>query len=125
MKVKITSGMENYLETIYELSELKETVHVKDISDRLNIKMPSVSEAIRRLAEQGLVDFLPYQDITLTAKGLKIGKEIHGRHHLFMDFLSKILNLPEELAASEACKLEHVLCDETVQALQTFMRKNS
>lgn len=125
MKVKITSGMENYLETIYVLGELQDTVHVKDIADRLNITMPSVSEAVRRLAEQGLVEFLPYQDIVLTTEGRKIGKEIHSRHHLFMDFLQKILNLPEDLAASEACKLEHVLGVETVEALRVFMRKNS
>jgi DtxR family transcriptional regulator, Mn-dependent transcriptional regulator len=119
--VGLTAHKENYLEIIYLLEKEHGHAHVKDIAEKIKIKMPSVTEAMGRLKEEGLVNYEKYGPVTLTLKGAKIAQNIFGRHQVLFDFLTKILDVEVGTAERDACGLEHVLSEETVQKIKKFM----
>ncbi len=117
----ITSVMEDYLETIFNLEQDKRVVRVKDIAGRLKVKMPSVTSMLRNLSDRGLVNYEKYEYVFLTDEGSAIGKEIHRRHEILFRFLTLILNIEPAKAAEEACRMEHVLSPETMERLVGLM----
>ena len=94
----LTSNMEDYLEVILNLQEEQKVARVKDVANRLQVKMPSVTGAMKGLAEKGLVNYERYSYLTLTEEGEKIAREIGERHKTFYNFLTQILELDHETA---------------------------
>lgn len=112
---------ERYLEAIYETGVSGGEVRVKDIASTLGVSYPSVSEMVDRLVDNGLVTHDKYQQIELTAKGRRIAKGLDRKHGVIKSFLTDVLEVDEAVADSEACEIEHVISDSTLNRLVRFL----
>jgi DtxR family Mn-dependent transcriptional regulator len=101
--------MEDYVETILQVFTEKKGVRVSDIADRMEVSKPSVTGALQALAKQGLVNYEPYDVISLTDKGEKVARGVLRRHEVLRRFLKDILSLPEKDAEATACAMEHAI----------------
>ena len=117
----LSSNMEDYLEAIYHISSEKQAARAKDISDRLKVNKSSVTGALRSLSEKGLVNYAPYDLITLTAEGEQLAKEVVRRHETLKDFFMKILLLDEEEAEEASCKIEHAISNKIIDRVISFV----
>ena len=120
-KKPLTPAMEDYLEAIFNLGKEKRVVRVKDIANRLGVKMPTVTNMLKTLSKRELIDYEKYEYLELTKKGLDVGKEIHRRHHILRSFLTDILNIDFKKADEEACKMEHAISASTLDRFIEFM----
>lgn len=117
----LTPTMENYLETIFNLSNEKPAVRVKDIAKRLDVKMPTVTNMLKTLNERGFVNYERYEYLELTPKGARVGKDIDRRHQVLQRFLTDILGIDDETADEEACRMEHAVGSSTLDRFVAFM----
>ena len=117
----LTSNMEDYMEAIVMLSASNRVVRVKDIANKLNIKMPSVSAALAKLKEMELIMYEKYGFIELTDKGLEIADRVLKRHNCLIDFFTNILQIDCSNADNEACKVEHALAPQTCSQIHKFL----
>lgn len=120
-EARLTRSMEDYLEAIYNLKVRSQVARVKDIAREMRVKMPSVTGAIRSLAEKGLVRHEPYETVELTDEGLDRARSIAHRHSAVKEFLISGLGLKEEDAESEACGIEHAIRPDTLDKLLKFV----
>ena len=118
---KLTPTMEDYLEAIYNLSQEKRVVRVKDIAKRLGVKMPTVTSMLKTLGEKGMIDHEKYEYLELTGKGSDIGSEIDQRHQTLKTFLTDILKIDHDQADKDACKMEHAVSPATLERIVEFM----
>ncbi len=109
----MTSVLEDYLENIFFLVKEHNFARVKDIAERMKVKMSTVTSALKRLSQMKLVNYDPYSVVTLTKEGEGIASKIASRHRILTDFFTKILSVPADIAQENACKVEHVI-DETL-----------
>jgi DtxR family Mn-dependent transcriptional regulator len=121
MEGKPTASMEDYLESIIMLREGKKAVRVSQMSKALGVKMPSVTGALKKLAEEGLVEHHRYGRVQLTADGEKLARDVFRRHEALRRFLGDILSVDAETAESDACKMEHVISPLTQKRLAKFI----
>jgi len=121
MSRKLTTHIENYLEIIYLLEKEHEHAHVRDIAERMKIKMPSVTEILRKLKEAKLIKYRKYGFVTLTRKGSRLAQNIYKRHKILYKFLHNILGVDGETAEEDACKIEHLINLKTLNKLRKFM----
>ncbi|MCX8053858.1 MAG: metal-dependent transcriptional regulator [Armatimonadetes bacterium] len=119
----MSRSMEDYLEAIYNLLARSDVARVKDIASEMDVKMPSVTGALRTLAQKGLVRHKPYDGVELTDKGLTLARSVADRHATIKQFLIEVLGLMEEEAESEACGIEHAIKPETLEKLLDFVKK--
>lgn len=122
MKLNIHESAEDYLERILMISKKMSKVRSIDIAVDMNYSKPSISRAIKNLKENGYINVDANGNITLTEKGLEIANRIFERHTI----LTKIfvaLGVSKETAASDACKVEHDLSQETFDALKKYLEK--
>ncbi len=112
----IHASSENYLEAILALGE-KGPVRSIDVAQHLSFSKPSVSRAMTLLRENGYVVMDEDGFLTLTESGHAIASRIYERHCLLTQWLTA-LGVPEEVAAEDACKIEHDLSDETFEAIK-------
>ena len=117
----LTPTMEDYLEAIFNLGREKRVVRVKDIARRLGVRMPTVTNMLKTLNERKFIDYEKYEYIEITDKGAVVGEEIHRRHRVLRSFLRDILNINNETADVEACKMEHAVSDSTLDRFVDFM----
>lgn len=115
--MKIHESAENYLETIHVLHEKKGMVRSIDIANEMGFSKPSVSVAMKNLRENGYISVSPEGYITLLPAGLEIAEKIYERHTLLTAWLTA-LGVPEDIAAEDACRLEHVLSVESFEAIR-------
>lgn len=120
MAVELTSALEDYLETIFRLTRSQPYARVRDIARDRGVKPGSVSPALKRLAEQGLVKYERREYVTLTSEGQREARRVHARHRVLTRFFSKILRMPEETAELEACAMKHSLSNEGMDRLVRF-----
>ena len=116
-----TASMEDYLEAIALLSERKKVVRVNELSKALGVKMPSITSALKKLSELGLVEHERYGYVTLTEEGNKIAADVIQRHEILSHFLTDILNIDLEVAEEDACKMEHSLSQKSLERLAKFV----
>jgi DtxR family Mn-dependent transcriptional regulator len=121
MTEHITPNMEMYLKTILEIASDGEAPRVKAIAQRLGVTMPSVSGAVESLQSRGLVEHNPYGAVKLTHEGEKRAREVKTRNDLLYRFLLDVLQLPQEQASTEACELEHVVSEQTLERISSFL----
>lgn len=93
---------------------------VRDIAGARNVSAASVSSALKRLADMGLVNYVQREYITLTQKGQEAANKVYARHRLLTRFLHEILQLPMETAEKDACSMEHSLSQQTMDRLVRF-----
>ncbi len=110
---------EMYLESILRLEKEKPFVRSIDISEHMNYSKPSVSRAVGLLKKSGHIDVDKDGYIRLTDAGRVVAEKIYERHTFLTDFLVR-LGVPKDIAASDACKIEHVLSDATFCAIKAF-----
>jgi DtxR family Mn-dependent transcriptional regulator len=120
-KTQLSESLEDYLEAILELERTQKVARVKDIADRLGVLRGSVSTAIKKLADLGLIHYEPYSFITLTSSGRKAASLISRRHKILLRFLRDVLKLDSEQAEQNACRMEHAMDDSTVDRLVQFI----
>ncbi|MDR1256442.1 MAG: metal-dependent transcriptional regulator [Spirochaetaceae bacterium] len=120
----MTQSQEDYLEMVSFLSD-EGRVRVTDIASRLGFSKPSVLTALRLLEEKALIQHERYGSVALTEKGRELAAGIRERHFLIKKFLCKKLKVSEENAEKDACKMEHVLSEETFEKLKLFMTPGS
>ena len=108
---------EDYLEAILMLSQQKGLVRSIDIAHQMNYTKPSVSRAMSLLRERGHIVMDKDGWITLTDTGRAIAERIYERHRLLTQWLTQ-LSISPQLAAEDACRLEHDLSDETFQRMK-------
>jgi len=117
----LSSAMEDYLEAIYHLEQERRIARVRDIAKRLDVKMSSVSSALKSLGSRGLIRYDPHQFITLTEQGIEKAKEIVRKHEVLHRFLVRILQVEPAVAEDNACRIEHHLDPEVIDKLITFV----
>jgi DtxR family transcriptional regulator, Mn-dependent transcriptional regulator len=117
----LSSSMEDYLETIYWLIQESKVARVKDIAEKLSVSMPSVSGALKTLAAKGLVNYDPYQYITLTEEGEVVARQLAKSHEVIRDFLIRVLQVPQPQAEANACRMEHAVDEETLERFIQFL----
>lgn len=119
----MTQALEDYLEAIYLLIRNTGRARVRDIAETLNVKMPSVVNAVSELKKVALVTQEPYGDIQLTEQGKQTAILIANRHTTLKNFL---ISIGVSLATAEidACKMEHILSAETMEKISQYSAKN-
>ncbi len=111
---RLSASLEDYVEAIYHVMTRKGAARAKDIAERLGVNGSSVTGALRSLGERGLVNYTPYDIITLTDKGIRVAKDVVRRHEALHDFFVKVLALEEADAEATACKVEHSISAEVL-----------
>lgn len=113
---------ENYLETILILKEKHGMVRSIDIVEELGYSKSSVSRAVNLLKDRGLITISEKGNIDFTQEGITLTKKIYERHHILTHFLEKI-GVSSEVAENDACRIEHVISDMTVEAIKSFLKE--
>ena len=113
---------EMYLETIYVLTRHSTSVRSIDVSESMGYSKPSVSRAIGILKKNGYINVDASGYITLTEEGVSIAKKIYERHTILTQFLES-LGVPADIAATDACKIEHTISDASFEAIKSFSKK--
>ncbi|HHY91531.1 MAG TPA: metal-dependent transcriptional regulator [Clostridiales bacterium] len=119
---KLTSAMENYLEAIYELSGGNSGVRVSDISEKMGVTKASVNNAMSILASKGLVVSEKYKEVFLTDAGLKQAQLTSKKHYTIFKFFTEILKIDKDIADKDACRIEHVISNDSICAMHEFMQ---
>jgi Mn-dependent DtxR family transcriptional regulator len=120
--VKIQESAENYLETILLLQQRKGSVRSIDIANELEFSKPSVSVAMKNLRLNGYIEMDPAGLIRLLPPGLAIAEAVLEKHRLMTSFLIG-LGVSPDVAAEDACRIEHVLSDESFEAIKNHVMK--
>ena len=116
----LTPSMEDYVEMIYRLSINTGFTRIHELADFLNVQPPSATKMVQKLAELELVNYERYGVLTLTDKGIKIGKTLLERHNIIESFL-RIIS-PEVDVLEQTEKLEHSIEADTLECLGYFIQ---
>ncbi|MGN0700511.1 MAG: metal-dependent transcriptional regulator [Oscillospiraceae bacterium] len=123
MKDRIFESKENYLETILVLAKRNGNVRSVDIAAEMEFSKPSVSVAMKNLREDGCIEVDKNGYITLTKAGMEIAERVYERHVLFTGWLTG-MGVPADIAAEDACRIEHVISAESFEAIKNFVTKH-
>lgn len=118
---ELTERLEDYLEAIYVISQEKTVARSRDIAARLAVHNSSVTNALQTLAERGLINYAPYEFVTLTADGEAAAKEVIRKHRILRSFLVDVLHVADEEAEANAHRMEHVVTDAVLDRLVAFV----
>ena len=121
---KSHESSEDYLETILILREKNGNVRSIDIVNKLNYSKPSISIAMKKLKSEGMVEMDLNGYITLTPKGEEVAQRIYSRHKLLEKCLIA-LGVEPETAEEEACRIEHVIDDDTYDKINAFYERHA
>ena len=116
----IQESGEMYIETIYMLLKSNDKVRSIDVCERMGYSKPSVSRAVGILRRGGYLNMDPQGALTLTESGYRIASKILERHQILKAALIR-LGVSEEIAAEDACRIEHHISDESFEAIKNFM----
>ena len=117
-----SKSVENYLKTIYSLSENGKAVSTTEVSQYLKIAPGSVTEMLQKLAEKGYIEYSPYHGSKLTSKGLKVAEKVTRKHRLLEKFLYDVLKIGKDKVHTQACEMEHALSDEAEESLCRLLK---
>jgi Mn-dependent DtxR family transcriptional regulator len=121
---KSHESSEDYLETILILREKNGNVRSIDIVNKMNFSKPSISIAMKKLKSEGMVEMDLNGYITLTPKGEEVARRIYSRHKLLEKCLTAI-GVDPETAEEEACRIEHVIDDDTYDKINAFYERHA
>ncbi len=117
---KFTTRIEDYLEVISELVELKGYATPSDISNFMNVRPPSVTKMLRRLDEAGYIEYTKYQGLKLNPKGKNLANEIRQKHSDLLEFF-EIIGVDTSIANKDVEGMEHHLNPKTLKQLRKFI----
>ncbi|MCR3955153.1 MAG: metal-dependent transcriptional regulator [Gudongella sp.] len=121
--MKLTESMEMYLETIYLLERDHGHAHVAQVAKELGITKPSVTKAMNNLKDEGYIDKQAYGHINLTHKGLVASRRVFRKHSMLTQFLEESLGLSPAEADDNACRMEHVVTDAMLDAIEEYLKE--
>lgn len=119
-ETKLSASLEDYLEAIYHIAKEKGAAKAKDISTRLDVNSSSVTGALKSLSKRGLVNYAPYDLISLTPDGTILAVDIVKRHESLYKFFVSVLAINKPVAEEAACKIEHVISRTVLKRLIEF-----
>ena len=122
--MQLLESGEMYLETILILTIRDQTVRSIDVARYMGFSKPSVSRAVGRLREQGYITVDSEGNILLTESGRAVAEKIYERHRVLTALLMR-LGIDEEIAAEDACKIEHDISDVTFDAIKKHVEEHS
>ena len=123
--MKLHESGENYLETILLLRKKSGDVRAVDVANELNFSKPSVSRALGILKSAGFVRIEPSGNILLTDSGEKRAAAVYERHRIISCFLVMTLGVAPEVAAADACRIEHIISRESFDRIRSYVEQNS
>ena len=113
---------QDYLKAIYGLARNGDLVSTTEISQKLDVAPASVTEMLKKLAQDGYIKHSPYHGSTLTEKGLQEAQRVTRKHRLLETFLSDVLHIGKDRVHKEACQMEHALSDEAEESLCRLLK---
>lgn len=119
-----TFNREDYLIYILRITGGSGVAKTSEIATRLGVSAASVSEMMRILADEGMVEYEKYRGVSLTEKGLECAKHLREKHKVMEKFLVDVLGASAEVAHEEACRTEHVISDESAGRLCKILGTN-
>ena len=123
MQTEHSESREDYLESILMLKKQKGAVRSIDIAEHFSYSRPSISRAMSILRADGMITMDRNGYIELTSDGLKIANSVYARHNILISFLS-LLGISDKTAEADACRIEHVLSQESVNRIEEFVNKH-
>lgn len=120
----INESVENYLETILILSQKSHSVRSIDVATELNFKKSSVSVAMKNLREKEYISITDEGNIVLTDAGKEIANMVYEKHTFLSNWL-KSIGVDEKIAVEDACRIEHVISNESFEAMKKYVNKNT
>ena len=121
--MSLTSSMEDYLETVLVLQQQKGYVRCVDVAELLDVKKPSVSRAVKELSKKKCLIKKDDGTLSLTEQGKQIARQIYEKHQFFTKQLMEA-GVPKDIAAQDACKLEHVISEISFKKLKEAVWMN-
>ena len=119
-QIELSASQEDYLEAIYLIAKEKHAARAKDIAMALKVRASSVTSALRTLSSLGLVNYTPYDLITLTAAGDTLARDIVARHEALNKFLITVLGVDAAEADQAACRMEHAVSKPILERFITY-----
>ncbi|MGQ4871061.1 MAG: metal-dependent transcriptional regulator [Candidatus Thorarchaeota archaeon] len=116
----LTDALEMYIKVVHELERERGAATVTDIAERLGVRAPSVTVALKRLADMGMVDYQKYRAVTLTRRGKRVAKRLTKTHDVLME-LFVLIGVEKDIAESDACEIEHMVQEETFDRIAAFV----
>jgi DtxR family Mn-dependent transcriptional regulator len=120
-KSDLSASLEDYIEAIYHIIEEKLVARSKEIAARLSVSRASVTEALRALSKKGLINYAPYEAITLTDPGKIVAEDVIFRHETLKKFFVEVLAIEDSIAEQGACKIEHAAPPEIIDRMIKFI----
>ena len=118
--LKVTPVLEDYLEAIFVLSRQGNAARSRDIAEKLGVHKSTVTSALKALAQMRLINYSPYEAVTLTEKGRKVAADVANRHETLKRFFIEVLEIESDMAEEAACGMEHAMPREIVDKLARF-----
>ncbi len=119
-KTDLSASLEDYIEAIYHIIEEKLVARSKEIAAKLNVSRASVTEALRALSKRGLINYAPYEAITLTDEGKIVAEDVIFRHEALKRFFIEVLAIDTTIAEEGACRIEHSAPPEIIARMISF-----
>lgn len=122
-QIGLTKALEDYLKVIYiiQVMKKKRVVRVRDIALFMHVRMSSVTSALKKLSDLGLINYSKRNYVELTDKGKELASQLYKRWEIIYLFLKDILKVKEETARRDACRIEHVISEETYDAIRRIL----
>jgi DtxR family transcriptional regulator, Mn-dependent transcriptional regulator len=119
-KTDLSASLEDYIEAIYHIIEEKLVARSKEIAAKLSVSRASVTEALRALSKRGLINYAPYEAITLTDEGKIVAEDVIFRHEALKRFFIEVLAIDISIAEEGACRIEHSAPPEIIARMISF-----
>lgn len=120
--MELSASLEDYIEAIYHIVEENQVARAKNIAERLDVSRASVTEALRTLSSKGLINYAPYEVITMTKIGQEVAQDVIFRHTTLKNFFTRILTIDDETAEEGACRIEHTAPPQVIRRMIDFMK---
>jgi DtxR family Mn-dependent transcriptional regulator len=117
----LSESLQDYLEAVYLLVQRHGVARMKEIAAHVGVGKSSVTCGVQALAERGLVNYEPYQYVTLTEPGEIMGKALLRKHRVLKRFLMEVLGVPDAEAEAVGCKMEHAIKGDVLDRLVRFV----
>ncbi len=119
---RVSLALESYLEAIAEIQEEDGAASPSVLAERMGCKRSSVTSALQRLAENGLINYHTYRPVTLSQKGKEVIESLNRYHEILENFFTNILGLEKEFSQKEACRLEHQVSPQTIERIDEYVK---